>query len=164
MRRREPATRIERSPEVDQKRLYATTDASAWAEEFAKVVPEVDQGTMVTWFANAIETAKTHERKAVAEETQKERIPYDLQLLLRAVMGELGVPTPDYPANVANAYNLLAERTYGRCTAAYPCVMANQYHLDIWGECFVASSERMVSYGERHTGVAVSDSREVAAQ
>lgn len=44
--------------EVDRERLYATTDASVWAEEFAKVCPEVDQGLMIGWFANAIETAK----------------------------------------------------------------------------------------------------------
>ena len=47
---------------VDRHRLYATTDASVWAEEFYKVCPEVDEGLMIGWFANAIETAKAHER------------------------------------------------------------------------------------------------------
>lgn len=38
-----------------------------WASEFAKVFPEVDTGTMIGWFANAIETAidegQTRERR-----------------------------------------------------------------------------------------------------
>ncbi len=45
-------------PDVDLNRLYSTDDATVWAEEFAKVRPDVDQGLMVGWFANAIETAK----------------------------------------------------------------------------------------------------------
>jgi len=40
---------------VDVERLYATTDAAVWAEEFAKVEPGVDQGLMIGWFAGAIE-------------------------------------------------------------------------------------------------------------
>lgn len=43
---------------VDQERLYATTDAMVWAEEFAKVCPDVDQGLMLSWFANAIEVGR----------------------------------------------------------------------------------------------------------
>lgn len=48
-------------------RLYSTTDAQVWAEEFMKVVKSgavVDEGLMIGWFANAIETAKelTHAR------------------------------------------------------------------------------------------------------
>jgi hypothetical protein len=43
--------------EVDQKRLYATTNFYVWAEECAKVFPEIDQDTMATWFANAMCTA-----------------------------------------------------------------------------------------------------------
>ena len=48
----------EDSPVVDEARLRSTTDAMVWAEEFAKVCPDVDQGLMLGWFANAIETAK----------------------------------------------------------------------------------------------------------
>ena len=48
---------------MDTQRLYATTDAAVWAEEFAKVRPDVDQGLMIGWFANAIETAKDHARR-----------------------------------------------------------------------------------------------------
>lgn len=46
---------------VDTGRLYASTDAMVWAEEFQKVVDSgvtIDEGLMVGWFANAIETAK----------------------------------------------------------------------------------------------------------
>lgn len=44
---------------VDIDRLYSTTDARVWAQEFAKVCPEVDQGLMTSWFANAIETTRS---------------------------------------------------------------------------------------------------------
>lgn len=46
-------------------RLSRTTDAQAWADEFLKAVealppgPTVDEGFMIGWFANAIETAKS---------------------------------------------------------------------------------------------------------
>jgi hypothetical protein len=46
-------------PDVDEVRLRATTNAAVWAEEFAKVAPEVDRGLMIGWFANLAETAKT---------------------------------------------------------------------------------------------------------
>lgn len=49
---------------VDQDRLYATTDAKVWAEEFAKVCPDVDQGLMIGWFANAMVTAEMNGDKA----------------------------------------------------------------------------------------------------
>ena len=44
--------------EVDTAKLYATTDAKVWTEEFMKVFPDVDEGTVLSWFANAIETAR----------------------------------------------------------------------------------------------------------
>jgi hypothetical protein len=44
--------------EVNVSRLYATTNAQVWAEEFAKVCPDVDEGLMIGWFANAIETGR----------------------------------------------------------------------------------------------------------
>lgn len=39
---------------VDEKKLRSTIDASAWAREFSKVCPEVDEGLMIGWFANAM--------------------------------------------------------------------------------------------------------------
>jgi hypothetical protein len=37
---------------VDEKRLRSTDRADVWAEEFAKVIPSVDRGLMIAWFAN----------------------------------------------------------------------------------------------------------------
>lgn len=42
-------------------RLYATTDAAVWAEEFLNAVRAgavVDFGFMIGWFANAMATAE----------------------------------------------------------------------------------------------------------
>ncbi len=44
------------------RRLHATTDASVWAQEFMHLFrncPTPDEGTMLGWFANAIETGRT---------------------------------------------------------------------------------------------------------
>lgn len=58
-------------------RLYATDDAMVWAEEFCRtfagrmIEPNMEmdsivgEGTMVGWFANAIETAKRLERERI---------------------------------------------------------------------------------------------------
>jgi hypothetical protein len=51
---------MERPAKVSTERLYGTTDASVWAEEFAKVCPDVDEGFMIGWFANAMQTAESH--------------------------------------------------------------------------------------------------------
>lgn len=40
---------------VNERRLRSTTNASVWVEEFSKVYPDCDTGTMLGWFANAIE-------------------------------------------------------------------------------------------------------------
>ena len=56
---------------VDQARLLSSTDAMVWAEEFHKVYPECDQGTMIGWFANAMMTMHDEGRmraaRAIAE-------------------------------------------------------------------------------------------------
>jgi len=39
---------------VAEQRWPHTMDARVWADEFAKVHPEIDQGLMLGWFANAI--------------------------------------------------------------------------------------------------------------
>jgi hypothetical protein len=45
-----------------------TTDAVVWAAEFMKIAPEVDEGAMIGWFANAIENGRDAGRKeALAE-------------------------------------------------------------------------------------------------
>lgn len=56
-------------------KLYATTDAQVWAKEFIKVHSRnggtiIDEGFLIGWFANAIETAKTHERNQVKVECE----------------------------------------------------------------------------------------------
>jgi hypothetical protein len=48
---------------VDERLLYSTDNAAVWAEEFAKVCPEVDRGLMIGWFANCAESAKMLEAK-----------------------------------------------------------------------------------------------------
>ncbi len=57
-------------------RLYATTDAQVWAQEFMDVVnggADVDEALMIGWFANAMATAERHtldahpERRPVAD-------------------------------------------------------------------------------------------------
>lgn len=45
-----------------EEKLHSTTDARVWAEQFCKVVQAgatVDEGFMIGWFANAIETGRT---------------------------------------------------------------------------------------------------------
>jgi hypothetical protein len=50
---------------VDTDKLYSTTDASIWAEAFIEVISDpalpdadpYDEGFVIGWFANAIETA-----------------------------------------------------------------------------------------------------------
>lgn len=49
-------------------KLQGTTDAEVWADEFMRVYGQrkldIDRYVMITWFANAIQTAVTHtERK-----------------------------------------------------------------------------------------------------
>lgn len=54
------------------KRLYSTTDAYIWAEEFMKIINQpgfqIDHGFMLGWFANAMEIAAM-----AAEKKMKER-------------------------------------------------------------------------------------------
>jgi hypothetical protein len=42
--------------------LLSTTDASVWASEFMRMfsqrLNEIDEGLMIAWFANAIETGR----------------------------------------------------------------------------------------------------------
>lgn len=42
------------------KKLHATTDAAVWTDEFMRLFPHgTDWGTMVGWFANAIEVGRS---------------------------------------------------------------------------------------------------------
>lgn len=46
--------------------LLDTTDAQEWAREFCRHAPAVDEGWMIGWFANAIETGRRHHPAQVA--------------------------------------------------------------------------------------------------
>lgn len=50
--------RPEPAPNLDLK-LCNTTDARVWAKEFCHLNPALDEGTMIGWFANAIETGRS---------------------------------------------------------------------------------------------------------
>jgi hypothetical protein len=56
--RTEPAAVYPLHDAVDEDKLRATDDAAVWAAEFTKLHPDVDEGTMIAWFANCAETAK----------------------------------------------------------------------------------------------------------
>lgn len=48
---------------IDVEKLYSTTDAQVWAQEFMTVVKSgaiIDEGLMIGWFANAMATAERH--------------------------------------------------------------------------------------------------------
>lgn len=66
----EIASRSASTDTVDQERLYASPTADVWAEEFAKVRPDVDEGLMIGWFANAMQTALNLDHRAKAESTR----------------------------------------------------------------------------------------------
>ena len=122
---------------VDQARLYATADAKVWAEEFAKVHPEIDQGFMIGWFANIA---------CIAED----QVAKQLRGAMRKALDELGVPGPGYPTPVANAVRILAEAGGFepiRCSPQHPCDKVNDEHIDLFGECFVKSYDRYIEIG-----------------
>lgn len=73
-----------------ERRLYSTDDAMVWAEEWCKIARQIeaaddgrkviDEGWMVTWFANAMQTAIDHyKRRAeqVADEDVEEALEED---------------------------------------------------------------------------------------
>lgn len=43
--------------------LLSTTNAQEWAAEFCRLNPDMDEGLMISWFANAIETGRNFGRK-----------------------------------------------------------------------------------------------------
>jgi hypothetical protein len=45
---------------------YPSFDATHWVEEFAKQHPEIDQGEMLGWFANAIMAGYDHAHRKLA--------------------------------------------------------------------------------------------------
>lgn len=62
--------------------LHDTTDAQVWAREFMRTVIDngalIDEGFMLGWFANAIETGRDAGRLAVTPKPITERGPFHL--------------------------------------------------------------------------------------
>lgn len=54
------------APKLDVHALYNTTNAMTWAEEFCRLNPTMEPGTMVGWFANAMQTAESLYRRRTA--------------------------------------------------------------------------------------------------
>ena len=65
------------------KQLYATTDAAVWAKEWCKIARKIaaadddreviDEGWMITWFANAMCVAEDHAVSRAAKENAQLR-------------------------------------------------------------------------------------------
>lgn len=73
-------------------KLYGSTDAAVWANEFCALfsvyaddgeVVDDALGLMIGWFANAIETAKDHERRRMAEQLMGFPVKIDVDRLGR---------------------------------------------------------------------------------
>jgi hypothetical protein len=51
--------------------LLSTTDAQTWAQEFldrfGERLEDIDEGLMIAWFANAIETGREAGRQSIVE-------------------------------------------------------------------------------------------------
>lgn len=73
--------------------LLSTTDASVWTQEFCRifqgrsiggpvVTGDVDEGTMMTWFANAIETGRSAGRKELCPHANVSELADDLSTCL----------------------------------------------------------------------------------
>jgi hypothetical protein len=50
-------------------KLHLTTDASIWASEFCKLNPNMDEETMIGWFANEIEATKDITARKIKNES-----------------------------------------------------------------------------------------------
>lgn len=84
---------------MDSPDLLQTTDAQVWAQEFMRRfgerTDEIDEGPMISWFANAIEAGRTAGESRFRDAIQN-------------ALDELGVPGDGYPAPVANAHAILS--------------------------------------------------------
>lgn len=85
---------------MDSPDLLATTDGEVWAQEFMRrfgdrLNESVDEGLMISWFANAIETGRTAGEARLRDAIQN-------------ALNELGVPGEGYLAPVANAHAILS--------------------------------------------------------
>jgi hypothetical protein len=80
-------------------RLHSTTDGMVWATEFCKLFDvthretgePVDEGTMVGWFANAIEIGRYAGQRGVRDEEPDEETIAQLRADLNSLWGEIEV-------------------------------------------------------------------------
>lgn len=97
---------------VDQDRLMSTDCADVWAEEFAKIRPEIDRGLMIAWFANCAETAKDLlHRRGQPESTPAQPEPKDGPA---AICGE--APVPIDPDLIGCGKPIMTAAEIYRCT------------------------------------------------
>lgn len=64
--------------------LHSTTDAQVWAREFQSVVKDnldlaTDEGFLIGWFANAIETGRTSQAARLSERIG-EHVPVEIRM------------------------------------------------------------------------------------
>lgn len=71
--------------------LLQTTDATKWAREFTRINAEkgivVDEGWMITWFANAIETGRAAGERAPEPRGKRPLNEIEVGVLLRGLGG-----------------------------------------------------------------------------
>lgn len=59
--------------------LLGTTDAREWAQAFCQVCPDADEGLMITWFANAIETGAMRKQRQLGDD---DKLPRDTDFVV----------------------------------------------------------------------------------
>lgn|GEM_PF-5715450 len=70
-----------------------TDDAAVWAKEFCERNPSIDEGTMIAWFANAIECSHDLRIKKLADQAT----PVKPEIVSSLSDDELGHPDEDKP-------------------------------------------------------------------
>jgi lipopolysaccharide biosynthesis regulator YciM len=132
------------SPEAvgQVERLLATTDAMVWAEEWCasatKIVAEgrslIDPGWMVTWFANAIETARSAERDRIVEQIAGHPVTIDMSRILEASEPSIIDVTRELVER--SARDGFKPKPKGRCPHCGSSDWTGK-HFDTWqcGEC-----------------------------
>ncbi len=100
-------------------RLYATTDGMVWATEFCKLFlvldrkdgTTIDEGTMVGWFANAIEIGRSAGQATAEAERDRYRRGEQTALgLVRMVQAERDALRELHDSDVAEIGHLTRDR------------------------------------------------------
>lgn len=80
--------------------LHGVRDASVWARAFVELFPDADEGLMLGWFANAIETGYEIGRGRARQEYEQKAIEY--------IEASKRTGNPDYKLGMAQVYATLA--------------------------------------------------------